>query len=105
MDELHRLSIVSKVTTELENHVGVSDKDLAEFVISIAAKSATPPAFHAALLANGAEFPDSFTTNLFNIISSHAGAARASASGNAATSSRSKKRKSAIGAHQRRRFG
>jgi ATP-dependent RNA helicase DHX8/PRP22 len=97
MDELHRLSIVSKVTTELENHVGVSDKDLAEFVISIAAKSATPPAFHAALLANGAEFPDSFTTNLFNIIARMQAAARASASGNAATSSRSKKRKSATG--------
>ena len=39
MDELLQLeglSLVSKVCTELENHLGISDKVLAEFIIELA---------------------------------------------------------------------
>ena len=34
LESLELLSLVSKVTWELQNHLGVSDKTLAEFVIA-----------------------------------------------------------------------
>jgi len=39
--ELERLSLVSKVTSEIQNHWGVSDKTLAEFVIAEHSKAAS----------------------------------------------------------------
>ncbi|XP_011192379.2 ATP-dependent RNA helicase DHX8 [Zeugodacus cucurbitae] len=71
MDELRRLeylSLVSKICTELENHLGLNDKDLAEFIIDLEHKNPTFDAFRKALHENGAEFPDSFVTNLQRII-------------------------------------
>ncbi|CAE1243048.1 DHX8 [Acanthosepion pharaonis] len=59
MDELQKLehlSLVSKVCTELDNHLGLNDKDVAEFVISLADKNETFEKFKAALIENGAEF-------------------------------------------------
>uniref|UniRef100_A0A8C0EKL3 DEAH-box helicase 8 n=1 Tax=Bubo bubo TaxID=30461 RepID=A0A8C0EKL3_BUBBB len=53
---LHVPSLVSKVCTELDNHLGINDKDLAEFVISLAEKNTTFDTFKAVLLKNGAEF-------------------------------------------------
>ena len=47
--ELQYLSLVSKVCTELDNHLGVSDKTLAEFIIDLAKKNPELPAFRAAL--------------------------------------------------------
>ena len=44
MDELEKLeylSLVSKVCMELENHLGLNDKDLADFVIALAEKNKT----------------------------------------------------------------
>ena len=35
MEKLQELSLVSKVCTELENHLGMSDKTLAEFIIEM----------------------------------------------------------------------
>ena len=43
--ELQYLSLVSKVCTELDNHIGVSDKTLAEFIIDLAKKNPELPAF------------------------------------------------------------
>uniref|UniRef100_A0A8C5NNA1 ATP-dependent RNA helicase DHX8 n=1 Tax=Junco hyemalis TaxID=40217 RepID=A0A8C5NNA1_JUNHY len=54
--KLEYLSLVSKVCTELDNHLGINDKDLAEFVISLAEKNTTFDTFKAILLKNGAEF-------------------------------------------------
>lgn len=68
IDELQRLSLVSKVCTELDNHLGLSDRTLAEFIIHLADKSPDPPAFRQALAKNGAEFPDSLSDNLLRII-------------------------------------
>jgi ATP-dependent RNA helicase DHX8/PRP22 len=71
MDELRRLehlSLVSKVCTELDNHYSMNDKDLAEFIIDLAEKHKTQEKFKKALLANGAEFADSFVENLLRII-------------------------------------
>ncbi|XP_066925982.1 ATP-dependent RNA helicase DHX8-like [Clytia hemisphaerica] len=71
MDELERLeslSLVSKVCTELENHLGMNDKTLAEFVIMLAGKSSSTEKFEKYLKKNGAEFPDSLVSNLFRLI-------------------------------------
>lgn len=71
MDELQKLehlSLVSKICTELDNHLGINDKDLAEFIIDLAEQHKTFDAFKKVLLENGAEFPDSFITNLLRII-------------------------------------
>ncbi|KPJ07970.1 ATP-dependent RNA helicase DHX8 [Papilio machaon] len=71
MDEvakLEHLSLVSKICTELDNHLGLNDKDLAEFIIDLAEKNPTFDAFKKSLIENGAEFSDSFMTNLLRII-------------------------------------
>lgn len=66
--KLEYLSLVSKICTELENHLGISDKDLAEFIISLSEKNDTFEKFKAVLMENGAEFSDSFISNLLRII-------------------------------------
>ncbi|XP_046964706.1 ATP-dependent RNA helicase DHX8 [Vanessa cardui] len=71
MDEvakLEHLSLVSKICTELDNHLGLNDKDLAEFIIDLADKNPYFDDFKKALIENGAEFSDSFMTNLLRII-------------------------------------
>ncbi|XP_043867252.1 ATP-dependent RNA helicase DHX8 isoform X3 [Drosophila mojavensis] len=71
MDELQKLeylSLVSKICTELDNHLGINDKDLAEFIIDLEQKNRSYDAFRKALLENGAEFPDSLVQNLQRII-------------------------------------
>lgn len=66
--QLEHLSLVSKICTELDNHLGLNDKDLAEFIIDIAKKYPTLQTFKEKLIENGAEFADSFTENLLRII-------------------------------------
>nr|KAF6455641.1 DEAH-box helicase 8 [Rousettus aegyptiacus] len=66
--KLEYLSLVSKVCTELDNHLGINDKDLAEFVISLAEKNTTFDTFKASLVKNGAEFTDSLVSNLLRLI-------------------------------------
>lgn len=71
MDELEKLqylSLVSKICTELENHLGFNDKDMAEFIIALAEENHTFDAFKDALSKNAAEFTDSFVASLFRII-------------------------------------
>jgi ATP-dependent RNA helicase DHX8/PRP22 len=71
MDELQKLehlSLVSKICTELDNHYGLNDKDLAEFIINLADKNSTFDAFKKVLLENGASFSDSFIANLLRLI-------------------------------------
>ncbi|XP_033639427.1 ATP-dependent RNA helicase DHX8-like [Asterias rubens] len=71
MDELAKLeylSLVSKVCTELDNHLGMNDKDLAEFIIDIADKNPDYDSFNSALQKNGADLPGSFVSNLQRLI-------------------------------------
>ena len=68
LGDLQRLSLVQKVCEELENHLGVNDKDLAEFVIHLAGESTTAVAFKAALDKNGATFQTSFVDSLYKMI-------------------------------------
>lgn len=68
VEKLEHLSLVSKICTELENHLGLNDKDLAEFIIALAEKNDCFDAFKKVLVENGAEFSDSFIANLLRII-------------------------------------
>lgn len=84
LDELQRLSLVSKICTELDNHLGLSDRTLAEFIIHLADEFPEPSAFRHALAENGAEFPDSLSDNLLRIIGAMKPAAAASRPGRGA---------------------
>ena len=67
--KLEYLSLVSKIATELENHLGLNDRILAEFIISLHEQShSSLPAFQAKLDESGAEFSSSFVENLDRLI-------------------------------------
>ncbi len=68
LEQLQLLSLVQKVCQELENYVGINDKDLAEFVIEMADQSDNVQSFAQKLAANDAEFPDDLNQNLFSLI-------------------------------------
>ena len=68
LEKLEYLSLVSKICTELDNHMSMNDKDLAEFMISLAKKGKKLPKFKQLLKKNGADFPDSFINNIFRLI-------------------------------------
>jgi ATP-dependent RNA helicase DHX8/PRP22 len=68
MDSLSELQLVSKVTQELNNQIGINDKTLAAFVIEMAIENDNPTMFHNALFEQGAELPRSFVETLMNII-------------------------------------
>ncbi|XP_011496009.1 PREDICTED: ATP-dependent RNA helicase DHX8 [Ceratosolen solmsi marchali] len=71
MDEvntLEHLSLVSKICTELENHLGLNNKDLAEFIVHLSEENSTFDSFKKILIKHGAEFSDSFIANLLRII-------------------------------------
>ncbi|KAK6437454.1 DEAH-box ATP-dependent RNA helicase prp22, partial [Oleoguttula sp. CCFEE 5521] len=66
-EELERLSLVSKIASELGNHLGVSDSTIAEFVIAEHEKHRdAPDAFKRAL--EEYDFPDSLTTSIDRLI-------------------------------------
>ncbi|CAF1596770.1 unnamed protein product, partial [Adineta ricciae] len=71
MDDLQNfeyLSLVSKICSELYNHLNLDDKDLAEFIIHLAKESNTYDIFRKKLSENDADFPDSFSSNLYRIV-------------------------------------
>ncbi|VDL79433.1 unnamed protein product, partial [Nippostrongylus brasiliensis] len=70
MDELEHLSLVSKVCSELDNHFGIKDKDVAEFIIDLATANKTFDKFKRALDEQGLgeQFDDSLTANLLRLI-------------------------------------
>ncbi|KAK8618249.1 hypothetical protein V6N13_132249 [Hibiscus sabdariffa] len=68
LKKLEYLSLVSKVSSELESHVRISDKVLAEFITEMGRNSNTVAEFDAKLKENGAELPDYFVRTLLTII-------------------------------------
>ncbi|KAF8656891.1 hypothetical protein HU200_060453 [Digitaria exilis] len=66
--KLEYLSLVSKVCSELETHIGVGDKVLAEFITELGRDSTTVAEFDARLKEKGADFPDYFVRTLLTII-------------------------------------
>ncbi|WFD47528.1 RNA helicase [Malassezia furfur] len=70
-DPLYRLeflSLVSKIATEIQNHLGIHDRTLAEFVIALHDESPSFKAFQAKLDEAGAEFSTAFAENLDRLI-------------------------------------
>ena len=65
---LELLSLVSKVTSEIQNHLGISEKTLAEFVIDQHSKCSSLPEFKQALEAMGADFPQSLVESIDRLI-------------------------------------
>lgn len=66
---LEFLSLVAKITQEVDNHTGINDKTLAEFVIALHDQSnKSRPAFQEKLKEAGANFPDSFVDNVDRLI-------------------------------------
>ncbi|KAL6852162.1 P-loop containing nucleoside triphosphate hydrolase protein [Trichoderma novae-zelandiae] len=65
---LELLSLVSKVTSELQNHVGISDKTLAEFLIAQRLESASSDDFRKRLDGLNADFPPSLVDSLDRLV-------------------------------------
>src|SRR5579859_2396502 len=68
LEELERLSLVSRIMQELSNHVGISDKTLAEFIIHTNEISPSLTEFKDALSSLDAGLSDSFMENLDRLI-------------------------------------
>ena len=69
LTSLELLSLVSKVTSELQNHLGITDKTLAEFVINQHEQCGGKlPEFKTAMAALGAEFPNSLVESIDRLI-------------------------------------
>ncbi len=66
---LELLSLVAKITQEVNNYTGLNDKTIAEFIIDLHNQAnASLPAFKEKLKANGADFPESFIENVDRLI-------------------------------------
>ncbi|OAX40882.1 P-loop containing nucleoside triphosphate hydrolase protein [Rhizopogon vinicolor AM-OR11-026] len=65
---LEVLSLVAKITQEIDNYTGINDKTLAEYVIALHDQSQSFPDFKSNLSNTGAEFPDSFVENVDRLI-------------------------------------
>lgn len=69
-ESLELLSLVSKVTSELQNHLGISEKTLAEFVIAKRLECGPFDEFKKTLSGVGAEFPDSLVESIDRLVRS-----------------------------------
>lgn len=72
MEKLQELSLVSKICTELENHLGMSDKTLAEFIIDMVRESASSARFLASIKENDLPLPPALAENLYRIVNTMA---------------------------------
>ncbi|KAI2624139.1 ATP-dependent RNA helicase DHX8 [Hypoxylon sp. NC1633] len=67
--ELELLSLVSKVTSELQNHLGISEKTLAEFIIAKRLECASFSEFKTKLAElGGASWPDSLFDSIDRLV-------------------------------------
>uniref|UniRef100_A0A3Q7EUD5 RNA helicase n=3 Tax=Solanum lycopersicum TaxID=4081 RepID=A0A3Q7EUD5_SOLLC len=68
LKKLEYLSLISKVCSELEAHLGFGDKVLAEFITELGRSCLTVDEFDDKLKESGAEMPDYFVRTLLTII-------------------------------------
>lgn len=68
LESLELLSLVSKVTSELQNHLGVNEKTLAEFVIAQRLECGSIEDFKAKLASVGADFPPSLVESIDRLV-------------------------------------
>lgn len=55
--KLERLSLVNSITKEINNHIGLQDSTLAEYLISLREEASSLDQFKSKLQDIGAEFP------------------------------------------------
>jgi ATP-dependent RNA helicase DHX8/PRP22 len=67
-ESLELLSLVSKVTSELENHLGIKDKTLAEFVIAQQTECSSLEEFQKKMEDMGADFPQSLIESVDRLV-------------------------------------
>ncbi|CCU75879.1 Putative ATP-dependent RNA helicase [Blumeria hordei DH14] len=68
LESLELLSLVSKVTSELQNYLGISDKTLAEFIIAQHSECKNIKEFGSKLEEMGAEFPQSLIESIDRLV-------------------------------------
>ncbi|KAK3391243.1 ATP-dependent RNA helicase DHX8 [Podospora didyma] len=68
LESLELLSLVSKVTSELQNHLGISEKTLAEFLIAQRVECASLSEFKEKLAKVGADFPPSLVESIDRLV-------------------------------------
>ena len=68
LESLELLSLVSKVTSELQNYLGINDKTLAEFVIAQHAKCSSLADFKVQMAEMGADFPQSLIESIDRLV-------------------------------------
>ena len=68
LEQLELLSLVSKITSELHNHVGIADKGLAEFIIHNRTECTDTEQFKARLDEIGADFPPSLVDSIDRLV-------------------------------------
>ncbi|KAL2164825.1 hypothetical protein VTH06DRAFT_121 [Thermothelomyces fergusii] len=68
LESLELLSLVSKVTSELQNHLGINEKTLAEFVIAQRLECGSFEDFKAKLASVGADFPPSLVESIDRLV-------------------------------------
>jgi len=68
LQNLQYLSIVSKICTELNNHLNINGKDLAEFIIHMAQSSDSYDLFRRKLAETDADISQSCSSNLYRIV-------------------------------------
>jgi len=69
LKKLQYLSMVNKVVQELSNHIGLQNRDLAEFIINLAESSPTVEAFQQQVAQFDQDLAPSFTAHLYNLVS------------------------------------
>ncbi len=68
LGQLELLSLYSRITSELQNHLGISDKTVAEFVVDQHAKCQSLDDFRRLLQDMGADFPPSLIESIDRLI-------------------------------------
>lgn len=70
LEELRHLSLVSKVCVEIQNHLGIEDKVLAEYLISLVRKSPDIMSFRSmvASACGGKPLPDALTASVYRAV-------------------------------------
>ncbi|KAF8421244.1 pre-mRNA-splicing factor ATP-dependent RNA helicase prp22 [Tirmania nivea] len=68
LENLELLSLVSKITTELSNHLSINDKTLAEYIINLHSESKSPHDFRQKLSDMGVDFPTSLIESVDRLI-------------------------------------
>ena len=68
LEDFELLNLISKVTSEIRNHLGISETTLAEFVIDLHTKCASLADFKGKLDDMGAEFPQSLIDSIDRLV-------------------------------------